>query len=1167
MNVPSFSGYEILEVLPKGGMSTVYKARQLSLDRIVAIKTLPPTIGADSSDVEKFMTEARVTASLKHQNIVQVYDFGQSKDGIYYFVMEYISGYSVAAWIRRKQFLSEDNSLLCSLSVAAAMNYAWQKAGIVHRDIKPDNVIIDGDGTVKVADLGLAHSVKSIMGQTKSDIGLVFGTPNYISPEQSRGDESLDCRADIYSLGAMLYHCLTGTMPFEGLPPLEVMDRQITDSIPDPEDVNPRISVWSACLIEKMMAKDRNDRQKDWDEAIRDISNARSEKMPQTSLAAGVASTIKRSVTRDIRLQGVYQPPVKAQDNAGPWPFMTFFSAKQLMNLLSRKVRMVLFGAALILAVVWTGFYSLRDHETAPIPGSQQTDDIRKPQPPLAAQQKSATAAAGSQIENEKKARERFEQVVRWAKANSTNTHEAIVRYRKLAGELSGTKYADLARSEAEKLEHAHISGLMVQLDNKAKVLAAQNRYLEAAYVYEKFHGSFENETAVERRQKAQAFHAKYADYLREQQRIKRLAALQLTHVADEIALIIVEENASIALERMNDLALDLPLAAASPEFKSLRATLEKSVGVDQVIINSFSLQKDQEVNVAFLQGPQKMVIRDVQGDVIIAEKVMLMEKGTIGLQKVFRLQDLTLAEKISRLGPGDGPESALMQTMLAIQHGEYQQAAMAAASTGPVISNALVNVISQRSKVTTEWRAGQVMAGILRRAGIHYDDAMPDPEACLNALQSRQYVFKGGVGLNRAVGQFRARYGTTETARRYDCVLDALTNAGVNSHEHVAQTTTPVTQEEQTKTAQQTIELITTNLLTQNTGLRREQIVFEADETGRIDKVEIISMDIRDIKALENLPNINRLVCAGMSQYEWSEQQVIAPLSDLAPLKKLFLRELAVNNTRVKDISVLSQMPLIHLNLARTKVNDLQPLKDTRLYYLDLSFTPVRDIRPLAGLPLTHLNISGTEISDLSPLADAPLFWFSAEFTRIKDLNALSAMRLKYISLRNTGVSDLAPLRGMPLDYLDLSGTRVRDISALAGMRLNRLDISRTGINDLSALKGMRLRDLDLHDTRVKDLSMLEGMPLENLNISESDVKSISPLRYLPLKTLLLYNTNISDLTPIEDSNIEEIWLDDLLLQANNERARLVLSALHKMPMLRRINGRPVRTWGARDR
>ena len=129
MDTPIIPGYDILAPLPQGGMSAVFKARQVSLDRVVALKILPPAMAADGVDIEKFLAEAKITAQLKHPNIVQVYDFGKSPDGIYYFVMEFVSGYSVADWVRRKKSLSVKDALLCAHCVAEALGYLDQCLG------------------------------------------------------------------------------------------------------------------------------------------------------------------------------------------------------------------------------------------------------------------------------------------------------------------------------------------------------------------------------------------------------------------------------------------------------------------------------------------------------------------------------------------------------------------------------------------------------------------------------------------------------------------------------------------------------------------------------------------------------------------------------------------------------------------------------------------------------------------------------------------------------------------------------------------------------------------------------------------------------------------------------------------------------------------------------
>lgn len=1135
----TFRGYEVLETLPRGGMSTVFKARQLSLDRLVAIKALPSSMVNDAADVEKFMAEARITASLKHPNIVQVYDFGKTDEGVYFFVMEYISGYSIADWIRRKKRLSEENALLCALSVATAMHYAWDKAGIVHCDIKPDNVIIDGDGSVKVADLGLAKSVRSIMVRARAGEGIVFGTPNYISPEQSRGEEDLDCRADIYSLGAMLYHCLTGVMPFAGRPPLEVMDLQITDRIPDLIEVEPSVSVWASFLVEKMMAKDRAMRQKDWVETMRDFRNVRSEMMPERPLPAGTPSTVMRSPLRDERLGSILSPisptasepevPSRSAPERGE-------TGEAAGGEPSRR-----WGRAAILAALLAAaatIYSLvREYRRGePEPRRQAVQSVAQQTP----HDKPSDAGDSVRAEAEEEAMKKFSGLSASLKARNAAPADALAQFRRLADEIKGTGAEELARAEARRFEQIvrDINALCAKLDREAESFAAQHNFIRAASVYSDYKGHYEAETADQRLRKAKALKARHEAFLAEKRRQNELAERQLAHIADEIAAIIVDDDLAAALARLPVLASDLPAAANLPRFPEMKATLAGAARADALVAESFLKQRDMEVDVVFHQGAQKLIIKDARGDCIIGEKVMTFEQGKISVQKMFRIKDLAFDEKSARIGSGDGADLALMRVVYAIQDGNYQAAALNAAHAGPLLSAALTQAINARARDISEWRAIQALGSVLRKAGLWQEGSMPGPEECLQLLETRS-AGRRSQGLAKLVAGYTERFGVTDAARRYGVVLAALAGPDSAGQEAAVKSRPSIRHDPSARASSQAAaEGIILKLVEQNPGLPGDQVIFQADDAGRITGVEIVSPELRNITAIETLADLQTLVCAGARQDVWPKSQLVAQLSDLSPLKAMNLRELAVNHTRVRDLDCLSHMAISSLNLAHTRVNDLAPLQNMPLQSLDVSYTQIRHVRSLAGRPLVSLNISGTDVSDLGPLAGAPLQRLMAVFTRVKDLSPLAGMPLKYLALRTTEVSDISPLRNVPLEYLDLAETAVADISAL---------------------KGMGLKTLDLHNTRVKDLSALAHMPLETLRVSQTGVKDIGPLRGLPLKSLDLRGLVIDDMAPLADSAIEEIWLDDVSGPAGGDRARAIMGVLQRMPKLRNINNRAV--------
>jgi predicted Ser/Thr protein kinase len=206
-----FPQLEILELIGKGGMGAVYKARQPTLDRLVALKILPPRTGTDPGFAERFAREARALAKLSHPNIVAVYDFGQAQ-GQHYFIMEYIDGPNLRR-VEQAGKLSPKEALQIIPQICEALQYAHDE-GVVHRDIKPENVLLDKKGRVKIADFGLAK----ILGLEARDLRLtgtrdVMGTPHYMAPEQVQNPQEVDHRADIYSLGVVFYEMLTGELP------------------------------------------------------------------------------------------------------------------------------------------------------------------------------------------------------------------------------------------------------------------------------------------------------------------------------------------------------------------------------------------------------------------------------------------------------------------------------------------------------------------------------------------------------------------------------------------------------------------------------------------------------------------------------------------------------------------------------------------------------------------------------------------------------------------------------------------------------------------------------------------------------------------------------------------------------------------------------------------
>jgi len=263
-------GFQLLEKLGAGAMASVFKARQVSLDRVVAVKVMPKKFVTDPDFVERFYAEGRAAAKLNHPNIVQAIDVGKAGD-FHYFVMEYVEGHSVYDHLVKHGRYGEQEALEIVIQMAEALRHAHEK-GFMHRDVKPKNIMITREGTAKLADMGLARQVTD-KEAAEAEAGKAYGTPYYISPEQIRGQRSIDFRCDIYALGATFYHMVTGKVPFDGANPSAVMHKHLKEPLTPPDHVNDQLSAGIGEIIEVMMAKDPDERYRTTADLLEDLKS------------------------------------------------------------------------------------------------------------------------------------------------------------------------------------------------------------------------------------------------------------------------------------------------------------------------------------------------------------------------------------------------------------------------------------------------------------------------------------------------------------------------------------------------------------------------------------------------------------------------------------------------------------------------------------------------------------------------------------------------------------------------------------------------------------------------------------------------------------------------------------------------------------------------------
>ena len=337
--------YEILEVIGTGGMAVVYKAMCHRLNRYVAVKILRDELANDEEFRKRFQTEAQAVAMLSHPNIVSVYDVSHS-EGVEYIVMELIEGVTLMQYMKKKGALGWKEALHFAVQISKALEHAHEK-GIVHRDIKPQNIMILKDGTIKVADFGIA-ALESAQ-EKKSD--QTVGSVHYIAPEQARGEQP-DPRSDIYSLGVVMYEMLTGKMPYDGDTAEQVAMKHITGNAVPPQELNPDIPEELAEITLKAMNADINARYQSASELLHDLENFRKQQD---------AASIGSGSDDDVEILDVISPDVRPIGKSGELSKEKYARRRRR----SRKVS-ILSGACgvlvfLIAVFVFLWNYWLRD--------------------------------------------------------------------------------------------------------------------------------------------------------------------------------------------------------------------------------------------------------------------------------------------------------------------------------------------------------------------------------------------------------------------------------------------------------------------------------------------------------------------------------------------------------------------------------------------------------------------------------------------------------------------------------------------------------------------------------------------------------------------------------------------------------------------------------------
>lgn len=1143
-------GFEMLEKLGQGGMATVWKARQISLDRIVAIKILSSRLADDPSDVEMFLKEAQQAAKLKHPGIVQVYD-ASAENGLYYFIMEYVAGYTVGDWIRRKGVLDEKDVLLVAECVADALEYAWNFARIIHCDIKPDNIIIDADGTVKIADLGLARTLSAMTDQEDSEE--VMGTPAYISPEQAMGKAGIDFRADIYSLGAMLYHLATGKMLFAGQPEDTIMECQVNSTAPDPLDLNPALSKPICWLVEKMLAKQPEWRPASWEEVRKDVDRVKKKIVPIGCLTEEQTSTVSRSSkrTRKDLKRVVNHIDDTPSSGAGV------------------KLAIV---AGIIACFVVAGIVSTRGRV---VPVTANSDGVVS----MRNEQKGGDAD-GSMREHD--AKEMFEYALQWESQYPDRFAEAIDRFSHVVTQTAGTKYSLMASDEVKKLSakwQDAKSKVMAQLKSDAEYYVDNGELEYAAGLYDKYDGVFKNDTDVDRRKMAEQLRALKRRQEEDQISKRKAVEQKLNGFLDEVVFKLLESGVSDALSVVETALTDKDLGDRRESFNELRKVLQSSARIDQRILDSFKAQTGKTVTILLNAGRKDVRIEGVKDDKILGKQPY----GTAGVMMSveIELNDLSVREKLARMGDDNDPSVALVKGLMANGSGSVDYAKAYFAKTHELISERLIMKISSELSSQLEDDAHDALVRSLKAIEVSVPSSF-DEWVWGAAIEKKEFSESDARQVVSFVKTYREKFGQTQFGRRADPVLEALLSKAAlqEGAKNVSGNSVRVPAGGQLSSEiagivgdnEKTIALI----LAKNLNIAKEDINVLTDSSGSTYKVSIISPGIEDISPVAAFKGLREFYCGTVEPGNTHDKDLIAPLSDISslsglPLEVLYiaqtsvktldavvgmkLRELDISRTRISDLSPLKYMKLDRLAAADTMVKDISPLRGMSLQALDLGGTRVYDFKPLLRMPLKHMVLDGTQFKDLSLIKDAPIKYLSLSDTNVDDLKYLAGMSVEFLNLKGLLVKDISPLMKLPLKGLNLSGANLKDYSCLAKLPLEKLILRETSLKDINFVQGMNLVELDVSGTGVSDLRPLMGCNIRVLDISNTKVSDLMPLCRLPLKDLSCYGVSAS-LMPLVKTRLQNIWIDDP--EDNYDNMRI----LFHIPTMETINWKPLEYW-----
>jgi len=655
-------GFLIKHKIGQGGMGEVYLARQLSLERDVALKILPSQFTRENSFIVRFLKEVHYQAKMDHPNIVTAFDAGED-NGVYFMAMAYVSGETLEEWLDREGTMDEKDALQVVRQVAMALDYASGQKGILHRDIKPANVMVTTTLHAKVLDMGLSKNTLEKQSTTVADT--LLGTPNYMSPEQIDHPQEIDHRADLFSLGMTLFHMLTGQVPYEDTSYLKTLKRHAGEKLPDPRTVMPGISPGASRLLARMLAREPDDRYPDWGGFLEDLQGVQSGSKIPTPPEGETTLDLQPLNPAKVQKEEPPQPSAPAPQ-AAPRPPSVHDS-----NI--SRVAGVMISVVIGLGLGLGGLAILR---------SQMQENRPQPQPtpvPIPTVPTSTPVPAPTPTPFDEAALQRkLTEIILDYERDLTLHDSTIERLVDLATEAGDSPIADRAAELIIRIRRERDTAL----DNARRRLREDTLRLlyeqgvDAARAHlEGYEGPFleETETLRSNLERRIEIRARQEESQREADEAKAQELLQ--ELNQQVAPLVIRKEWAQALQKVQEASEEPALFPVSSEVAELRTELLELQSVPELVIDSFERGLKEDVSLRLKNEVLVGEIVELLPDGIRVMEILYSEMGLPQgrVERDILFSELSHLEVLSRLEPHNTNAVYTYRALMLYHHGETE--------------------------------------------------------------------------------------------------------------------------------------------------------------------------------------------------------------------------------------------------------------------------------------------------------------------------------------------------------------------------------------------------------------------------------------------------------------------------------------------------------------